>query len=216
MKFATSRGVRDISPEEKILQNEVLSLITRTFETYGFAPLETPVIERYETLAAKSGAGEESDVLKETFKLTDQGKRKLGLRFEFTTSLARYMAMNPTIKLPFKRYEVGPVFRDGPIKLGRARQFWQADADTIGSSSMIAEAEQIALLDSVFRKLNFSYVIKVNNRKLLNGILKSAGIDKTKEALIALDKLDKIGKAGVTKELEQNGYDTKQITKVLR
>ena len=210
----TAKGVSDTPPEEKIIKNQVLSTLTEVFELYGFAPLETPVIERFETLAAKSGAGEGSDVLNETFKLTDQGKRKLGLRFEFTTSLARYMAMNPTIKMPFKRYEFGPVFRDGPIKLGRYRQFWQCDADTIGTSSMLADAECIAILSTAFNRLNFKFEIKVNNRKILNGILNQAGIKDQKEALIAIDKLDKIGKEGVAKELKDRGYKKLQIDKV--
>ena len=165
MKFTTAKGCTDIPPEEKLIKNKVVSIITNTFEKYGFAPLETPIIERYETLAAKFGAGTESDALKETFKLTDQGKRKLGLRFELTTSLGRYVATNPTLKLPFKSYEIGRNFRDGPIKLGRAREFWQCDADTIGSRSMLAEAEQLAILNDVFKELNFKIVIKINNRK---------------------------------------------------
>ena len=216
MKFQTAKGVRDIPPEEKIIKNQVVKTISRTFELYGFFPLETPIIERYETLAAKSGAGEKSDALKETFKLTDQGKRKLALRFELTTSLARYISQNPNLKLPFKRYEIGPNFRDGPIKLGRERQFWQCDADTIGVKSMLAEVEQIAILDSVFKKLNFRFEIKINNRKLLNGILNQAGIKKQKEAIIAIDKLEKIGKKGVTEELLKKGYKKSQANKVFK
>ncbi|MBT4434673.1 histidine--tRNA ligase, partial [Candidatus Woesearchaeota archaeon] len=210
----TAKGVSDTPPEEKIIKNQVLSTLTQVFELYGFAPLETPVIERFDTLAAKSGSGEDSDALKETFKLTDQGKRKLGLRFEFTTSLARYVAMNFNIKMPFKRYEFGPVFRDGPIKLGRYRQFWQCDADTIGTSSMLADAECVAMLSTAFNKLDFKFEIKVNNRKILNGIMNQAGIKDQKEALISIDKLDKIGKEGVAKELKERGYKEPQIDKL--
>lgn len=211
MKLQTAKGVRDLPPEEKIIKNEVVGIIKKTFERYGFAPLETPTIERFETLAAKYGAGAGSDVLKETFKLKDQGKRKLGLRFEMTTSLARYVAQNPTLKMPLKVYQLGSVFRDGPIKFGREREFWQCDADTVGTSSMLAEAEQIAILNDVFKELGFSFVIKLNNRKILNGILNQAGIKDKKEVLIAIDKLDKIGKEEVSKELKQRGYKKKQI-----
>src|SRR3989344_8978952 len=214
MELQTAKGVRDLAPEEKMLKNKVVNTIAKAFELYGFAPLETPILERYETLAAKYGAGAESDVLKETFKLTDQGQRQLGLRFEFTTSLARFVAQNPNIKMPLKVYQVGSNFRDGPIKLGREREFWQADADTIGASSMLTEAEQIVLLCEVFRKLEFKFVIKVNNRKILNGILKQSGITEVREALIAIDKLDKIGKVGVSDELKQRGYSKSQIDKV--
>ena len=210
MKLQTAKGVRDLPPEEKIIKNQVVGIIRKTFEKYGFAPLETPTIERFETLAAKFGAGTGSDVLKETFKLSDQGKRKLGLRFEMTTSLARYVAQNPTLKMPFKAYQIGSVFRDGPIKMGREREFWQCDADTIGTTSMLAEAEQIAVLNDVFRELEFSFTIKINNRKVLNGILNQAGIKKRKEALISIDKLDKIGKEGVYSELKERGYNKKQ------
>ena len=216
MELQTAKGVRDIAPEEKILKNKLVSTITKTFELYGFAPLETPILERYETLKAKYGAGADSDVLKETFMLKDQGKRELGLRFEMTTSLARFIAQNPSLKMPFKVYQIGPVFRDGPIKLGREREFWQADADTIGASSMLAEAEQIAILCEVFNQLKFDFTIKINNRKLLNGILMQAGITiKTKEALISIDKLDKIGKKEVSEELKKIGFDKNQITKLM-
>ena len=157
MKFQTARGVRDLAPEEKILKNQVVKTIQNAFERYGFMPLETPIIERYDTLVAKGAAGEESDVMKEVFKLTDQGKRNLGLRFDLTVPLARYVAMNPTLKLPFKRYQVGRVYRDGPIKAGRTREFWQFDGDVVGTKSMIAEAELLALADAVFTELGLTF-----------------------------------------------------------
>ncbi|MFH1682862.1 MAG: histidine--tRNA ligase [Candidatus Woesearchaeota archaeon] len=216
MQLQTARGVQDIPPEEKILKNQVVSTLQETFEIYGFAPLETPIIERYETLAAKFGAGTGSDVLKETFRFKDQGKRDLGLRFELTTSLGRFIALNPNLKMPFKRYELGPVFRDGPIKAGRVRQFWQCDVDTIGSSNMLADAEILALTKTVFDKLKLDVEIKVNNRKLLNGILEQAGIKKKDEAIIAVDKLDKIGEKGVTAELKERGFKDKEIKELLK
>ena len=214
MKLQTARGVQDVSPEEKIVKNQVVETLKEIFELYGFAPLETPVLERYETLAAKFAAGEASDALKEIFQLKDQGKRELALRFDLTVPLARYISMNPTLKMPFKRYEIGPVFRDGPIKAGRVRQFWQCDIDTIGSSSRLADAEVIAVLQTAFNKLKLDIVIKVNNRKLLNGILEQAGVAKKEEAIIAIDKLDKIGVPGVTAELKGKGYKNKQIASI--
>ncbi len=211
MDLQTAKGVRDIPPEEKELKNQVVNTLTEVFELYGFAPLETPILERYETLAAKFAAGEASDALKETFTLMDQGDRKLGLRFDLTVPLARFMAMNPMLKMPFKRYEIGQVFRDGPIKLGRYREFWQCDIEVIGSSSMLADAEVLAVVDSAFKRLNVDIVIKVNNRKVLNGILEQAGIQDKENAIIAIDKLDKIGKEGVAKELQERGFSKKQI-----
>jgi histidyl-tRNA synthetase len=210
----TARGVRDIPPEEKILKNQVVDTLKEVFKLYGFPPLETPTIERLETLSAKGGAGEESDALKETFKFQDQGKRKLALRFDLTVPLARFVTMNPNLKMPFKRYEMGSVFRDGPIKLGRTREFWQCDIDTVGTNSMLADAEVIAVISEGFNRLGLDVVIKVNNRKILTGILEQAGIKEKENAIIAIDKLDKIGKEGVCKELNERGYNKKQISAV--
>ena len=207
-----AKGVRDVDPEDKILKNQVITNLKSVFELFGFTPLETPIIERYETLGAKFAAGEESDALKETFRLVDQGNRKLGLRFDLTVPLSRYVAMNPSMKMPFKRYEVGRVFRDGPIRLGRAREFWQMDIDTVGTDSMLADAEIIAMVDAAFNKLGLNVVVKINNRKLLNGILDQAGFKKDKEqAIISIDKLEKIGKPAVEKELLERGYTKSQI-----
>ena len=214
MKLQTARGVKDLSPEEKIVKNNVVNTLQEVFNLYGFAPLETPLIERIETLSAKEAAGEESDVMKEVFKLTDQGKRKLGLRFDLTVPLARYVATNSALKLPFKRSQVGRVFRDGPIKLGRTREFWQMDVDTVGTKSMIAEAELLALANTAFTKLGMNVVIKVNNRKILNGILEQSGIKEKENAIIVIDKLAKIGKTGVEKELRERGYSSKQIKSI--
>ena len=215
MKSQTAKGVRDVPPEEKILKNKVISDLREVFELYGFLPLETPVIERYDTLGAKFAAGEESDAMRETFTLKDQGKRKLGLRFDLTVPLSRFVAMNPTLKMPFKRYQVGPVFRDGPIKLGRSREFWQMDIDTVGTRSMLADAEILAMVQDSFKALNLDTFIKVNNRKLLNGILEEVGIKNKDEVLITIDKLDKIGKEGISKELKERGCDKTKINKVL-
>jgi histidyl-tRNA synthetase len=213
MKMQTAKGVKDTPPEEKIVKNEVVDKLRKVFELYGFVPLETPIIERFDTLTAKFAAGEGSDAKKEIFKLNNQGKRDLGLRFDLTVPLARFIAMNPSLKLPFKRYAVGPVFRDGPIKLGRSREFWQMDVDTIGASSMLADAEMVAVADTFFKEIGLDVVIKINNRKLLSGILEQAGIEKKEEAIISIDKLDKIGREGVSEELQDKNYTKEQIDK---
>ena len=141
MKLQLPKGMRDINSEDKILRDSITNELKKTFEVYGFNSLETPIVERFDILANKFGAGESSDAMKETFKLKDQGSRDLGLRFDLTVPLARYIAMNPNIKLPFKRYQIGEVFRDGPIKLGRYREFWQCDVDVVGTRNMLADAE---------------------------------------------------------------------------
>ncbi|MBS3123733.1 histidine--tRNA ligase [Candidatus Woesearchaeota archaeon] len=215
MDLQLAKGVQDIAPEDKILMNEVVGKLKDVFELFGFAPLETPIIERYETLGAKFAAGEASDALKEIFQLTDQGGRKLGLRFDLTVPLCRFVAMNPTLKLPFKRYELGVVFRDGPLKAGRTRQFWQCDFDTVGSESMLADAEILAVLEKGFSSLGIDVQIKYNNRKLLNGLMEQIGVKEKESALIAIDKLDKIGKEGVKKELIERGLTAKQSEEIL-
>jgi histidyl-tRNA synthetase len=214
MNMKLAKGVMDVPPEEKIVKNNLIQQLQEMFEIYGFLPLETPIIERMETLTAKGGAGEDSDVFNELFRLTDQGGRKLGLRFELTTSLARYIALNPTIKKPFKRYEIGRVYRDGPIKAGRYREFWQCDVDTVGCENMFAEAELLELAKGFFEQIGFDVIIKVNNRKLLNSILKQVGVKNVNEVLVSLDKLEKIGQKGVQKELEEKGLSLEIINNI--
>jgi len=197
--------MRDYPPEEKILREEVVSLLKETFERYGFNPLETPIVERWEVLAAKYAGGEE--ILKETFRLRDQGGRELGLRYEMTTSLARFVALNPTRKRPLKLYQIGPVFRDGPIKRGRLRQFWQCDVDTIGTKSLLADAELLNLTLDFFSELGLEVEIKLNNRKLLRDLIEPLvppGLEPV-SVILSLDKLEKIGPEGVAQELREKG-----------
>ncbi|MBN2051950.1 histidine--tRNA ligase [Candidatus Woesearchaeota archaeon] len=217
MKLENSKGTKDFGPEEKILRNEVVGRLVKVFERYGYSPLETPIIERYELLSAKSGAGEESDAMKEVFTLTDQGNRKLGLKFEQTLSFARFIGMNPTLNMPFKRYEIGPVFRDGPIKLGRYRQFWQCDVDVVGCKEMSIDSEILLLALDAFKELGLDAFLEVNNRKLLKGIIEFAGIkdELADSVIISIDKLKKFGKDEVRKELEQKGIDDDKIAKLL-
>jgi histidyl-tRNA synthetase len=215
MELDTAKGMKDIPPEEKILQQGVMDSIRRIFERYGFAPLETPAVERWDVLSAKYAGG--AEILKETFKLKDQGGRELGLRYDLTVPLARFVGMNPNLKTPFKRYQIEKVFRDGPIKLGRCREFWQCDADIVGSQKMIADAEVINLILDVFKEIGLKVMVKVNNRKLLNAILSYAGIkrEKMEEAIIIIDKLEKIGAEEVGKELEKTEISKESVKKLI-
>src|SRR3990167_906343 len=176
MTLQLPKGTRDLKPEEAIIRNRIVSALKEVFELYGYAPLETPVFERYDILASKYAGG--AEILKETFKFKDQGKRELGLRYDLTVPLARYVGMNPNIKMPFKRYQTGEVFRDGPVERARYRQFTQCDVDVVGIRGMQADAEIIALTQRAFKKLGFDITIKVNNRKLLNDLLISAGVNR--------------------------------------
>src|SRR3989338_1116796 len=174
MELQLPKGTRDFSPEEKILRDRVVNTLKEVFELYGYAPLETPVLERFDVLASKYAGG--SEILKETFRLKDQGDRELGLRYDLTVPMCRYIAMNPTMKMPFKRYQIGEVFRDGPVASARYRQFTQCDVDVIGSSSMATDAEIVSLIFIAFSKLNLEVNVKINSRKLLNDILDYCGV----------------------------------------
>lgn len=214
-KMENPKGTWDLLPKEKILKNKVINLLENSFQKYGFEPLETPGIQKYEILSSKYAGG--SEILKETYSFKDRGDRKLGLRYDLTVPLCRVIASNKQLPKPFKRYEIGRAWRDGPVKKGRLREFWQCDVDTIGSESMIADAEFIKIVEEVLEELGFNFTIQFNNRKLLDGILKFVGIseNKWKEVLQSLDKLEKIGKKGVREELEEKGFDKKPIEEIL-
>jgi len=216
MTLQLPKGTRDLKPEEAIIRNRIVSALKEVFELYGYAPLETPVFERYDILASKYAGGEE--ILKETFKFRDQGKRELGLRYDLTVPLARYVGMNPNIKMPFKRYQVGEVFRDGPVENARYRQFTQCDVDVVGIKGMTADAEIIALAQSAFKKLGLEIVIKVNNRKLLNKLLLYAGVKKEKldTVLLTIDKFEKFGLDTIKKELKDKKIDNKTINEIIK
>lgn len=208
MELQIPKGTRDFSPEEKILRDRVVNTLKEIFELYGFAPLDTPILERYDVLASKYAGG--AEILKETFRLKDQGNRELGLRYDLTVPMCRYIAMNPTIKMPFKRYQTGEVFRDGPVASARYRQFTQCDVDVIGASSMAADAEIIALIYAAFCRFSMEVNIKVNSRKLLNDILDYCGIEKGKQesAILSIDKLEKLGVNVVKNELKEQKIDS--------
>jgi histidyl-tRNA synthetase len=217
MTVEMAKGVRDFPPEDKIIRDELISSLKDVFESYGYSPLETPSIERLDTLTAKFAAGTESDAAKEIFKLTDQGNRELGLRFDLTVPFSRFIALNPNIKMPFKRYEIGRVFRDGPIKLGRYREFWQCDVDIAGAPGMKAEAELMLLALEAFKKLKLDAYIEVNNRKLLFGLMDYCKIptEKHETVIISIDKITKYGEDIVRKELVDKFIDKHSIEKLL-
>lgn len=215
MELQLPKGTRDFSPEEKILRDKVVGTLKEVFELYGYAPLDTPILERYDILSSKYAGG--AEILKETFKLKDQGERELGLRYDLTVPMCRYVGMNPSIKMPFKRYQIGEVFRDGPVATGRYRQFTQCDVDVVGSSSMATDADIISLIFSAFQKFGLDVVVKVNSRKLLNDILDYCGIESSKQeaAILSIDKLEKFGALIVKNELKQQGIDDKKINLII-
>ncbi len=214
-KLERARGTRDFAAEDALLRQQIVETLRSVFELYGYNPLETPVIEKFETLASKYAGGEE--ILKETFKLKDQGGRELGLRYDLTVPMCRFIATNPNLKIPFKRYQIGSVFRDGPLKTGRYREFMQCDVDIVGIKSMAADAEMVEIAQEVFKKLQLNVVIKVNGRKLLNGVIAAAGITagKAETIILTLDKLEKLEQQAVEKELAEKGTPAAAVKKLL-
>lgn len=215
MKLERAKGTKDVPPAEEIVKQRIVNTLKNVFELYGFSPLDTPILERLDTLTAKYAGG--SEILKEVFKLTDQGGRGLGLRYDLTVPLARFVAMNPSIKFPLKRYQIGLAFRDGPIKLGRYREFLQCDVDIVGSKSMLADAEMINLAFDFFKKIGLKVVIEINNRKVLDGIMEALVIPEQEwgGVMIAVDKLKKLPLEEVKKELMQKGLYNKQLKELL-
>ncbi len=214
MELGRAKGTEDYPPEKKIIRNEIVEILKRLFERYGFNPLETPILEKYSTLSAKYAGG--SEILKETFRLKDQGDRELGLRYDLTIPLARFIAMNPQIGFPFKRYQIEKVFRDGPISRARIREFWQCDVDIVGVKSLIADVEIIQLALDAVKELNLKCKIKINNRKLLTEIIEYSGIkENTDSIILTIDKLYKIGLNDVKKELKQKNLSDEQIKKLI-
>src|SRR3989344_6303597 len=213
MDLQLPKGTRDFSPEEMILRNRIVGTLRKVFELYGYAPFETPVFEKFDVLSSKYAGG--AEILKETFRFKDQGSRELGLRYDLTVPLSRFVGMNPNIKMPFKRYQIGEVFRDGPIGTARYRQFTQCDVDVVGSLSMATDAEIISLISAAFSRLGFNIIIKINNRKLLNDVLDYCGIEKAKQeaVILSIDKLEKLGAAVVRNELREQKTEEKKIDK---
>tara|TARA_Y100000310_G_C20630420_1_gene788341 strand:+ start:197 stop:1345 length:1149 start_codon:yes stop_codon:yes gene_type:complete len=189
MKTEKVKGFNDFTDEEAEKRAEIKKIISEAFEKYGFGPVETPMVE-YEDFVKGNSSQEEDEAISDIFKLKDKGKRNLALRYEFTFQLKR-IAKNK--KIPYKRYQIGEVFRNEPVQSNRLRQFTQCDVDTIGST-IKDEAEILALSNEILRNLGINPVILINNRKLLDDVLKYLKIKKNKEKIMKeIDKLDKQG-----------------------
>jgi histidyl-tRNA synthetase len=203
------KGMRDIEPADMLLRAGIIAIIREVFERYGFEPIETPALEYWEILTGKYGQEAERLV----YHLTDHGGRELGLRYDLTVPLARYVAGRKQLIRPFKRYQIQPVWRAEKPQKGRYREFYQCDVDSVGSASMLVDSELIALTVEVMSRIGFKdFQVMVNNRKILQGIVHLAGIpvEKTAEVCQTLDKFDKIGREGVDRELESRGYQPNQ------
>ena len=216
-----ARGMRDFLPEDVRRREYVIGIVSRVYQGYGFEPLETPALENIETLTGKYG--DEGNKL--IFKVLRRGEHEssgetdLALRYDLTVPLARVVAEYRG-KLPkfFKRYQIQPVWRADRPARGRFREFFQCDVDAIGSRSMVVETELCASVSDVLVALGFrDFTIRLNHRRVLSGLLQAAGVDATLHgaALIAIDKLDKIGKEGVHAELTGRGVDSASASRAL-
>ena len=208
----TVKGFRDVLPPESIKRQKIRQIIEKNFKIFGFIPIETPTIE-YEELV--KGDNEKDSAVSDRFRLTDRGKRELALRFEFTFQLKRIFKENPNIKLPFRRYQMGYVFRDEPIEKDRYREFMQCDVDIIGDASIKADAECLAVTDKICKELEIKYKVLINNRKLINSILQRLEINDNQNVLRELDKIAKVGEDIVKQELTRYA-EKDQIVKLFK
>jgi histidyl-tRNA synthetase len=211
------KGTRDFLPETMAARQQVIQTVRKTFELFGFGELQTPAFERIETLTGKYG--DETDKL--MFKIikrgsgSENGECDMALRYDLTVPLARVMAMNPDIRTPFKRYQIQPVWRAERAQRGRFREFYQCDVDIVGATGALAEAECLAVMYRCFVALGLPLVnLHINDRRVLSDLAAIAGAEDTDaelKVLIAIDKLDKIGRQGVTEELIRRGFVQEKI-----
>ena len=214
VKPSTLPGFMELLPKDQILFNEMKDIIRKNFEKHGFLPIDTPVIEKSEVLLAKGGGETEKQIYR-----FSKGDTDMSLRFDLTVPLARYTVehMND-LSFPFKRYQIGKVYRGEKAQKGRFREFYQCDIDTIGMGelSLVNDAEFPVVIFHTFKDLGFTdFTIHLNNRKILKGFFSSLGIEDSMNVLRTVDKLDKIGEESVLEELGENGIGRDSGEKIL-
>ena len=211
----TLAGFMELLPNEQILFNQMKEKIQKTYERYGFLPLNTPIIELSEVLLAKAGGETEKQIYR-----FEKGDTDLALRFDLTVPLAKYVAKNyGNLSFPFRRYQIGKVYRGEKAQKGRYREFYQCDIDIIGDGELdiINDAELPSVIYTLFKELGFDdFTIKINNRKLLSGLFESLSQEiEAIEILRIIDKIEKIGKEAVIKELEKLGLKENDISRII-
>lgn len=211
-KFQTVRGMRDFLPEQMRKKQWIEDVCRSVFERYGFEPLQTPIVEDFGLLAKKGSGGEA--IKNEIYYFKDKGERELGLRFDLTVPLGRVVASNSALPKPFKRYQIGTVYRYDRPQAKRYREFTQADADILGTDSMLAEFECIAIAAEIMQQLNLNFYITLNSRSLLEEIAKACSVkpEQMKDCFRCLDKLDKTSSKEVEEELKKCGVNPKIVS----
>lgn len=212
----TLPGFMELLPNEQILFNEMKEKIQKTYEKFGFLPLDTPVIESSDVLLAKAGGETEKQIYR-----FNKGDSDLSLRFDLTVPLAKYVTENyANLNFPFRRYQIGKVYRGERAQRGRFREFYQCDIDIIGENelSLLNDAELPSVIYTTFKELGFNdFTISINNRKILNGLFESLELkEKSVDILRIIDKIDKIGKENVIKEISEIGVDNNKIDTIMK
>lgn len=214
VKPSTLPGFLELLPEDQILFNKIKDTIRKSYEAYGFVPVDTPLIERSEVLLAKGGGETEKQIYRFT-----KGDTDMALRFDLTVPLARYVAQHfSELTYPYRRYHIGKVYRGERNQRGRFREFYQCDVDIVGNGklSIIYDAEILSIIYTTFRNLGFEdFTIRINHRKILNGFFQSLNIEDTVAVLRSIDKLEKIQEKGVIKELSDIGLAQDVIDRIL-
>ena len=216
MKIQNVKGGYDFLPNEQKIRNYINEIIIKNFKLYGFKSIETPILCYYDMLSDKYD--EENDILKEIYRLKDQGNRELGLRYDLTVPFAKFIALNKNnITFPFKRYEIAKVFRDGPVKVGRDREFIQCDADVVGIKGQFIEAELLSIFVKTFKELDIDIYIKYNSRKLMTGLILESGIDEDliQSVTTVIDKKDKVTNDEFIQMLIDLGIDNNKVNKLV-
>ncbi|HUG16275.1 MAG TPA: histidine--tRNA ligase [Thermomicrobiales bacterium] len=208
------KGMRDFLPERMIPRQHVIATLRDVFELHGFEPIDTPSLEYYETLAGKYGEDE-----KLIYHFADHGGREIGLRYDLTVPLARFIAVHRNeLTFPFKRYHIGPVWRADRPQKGRYREFWQCDADIVGTTSMLADADIVSIVIEALQAIRMpNFVVHINHRKLLESVALYAGVSADRAGYVyrAIDKLSKIGPSGVAGELVSAGVEAATASRIV-
>ena len=207
MKFEPTniKGAIDVAFDTMTARSRIFDVLKRNFESCGYLPLETAILNNLDLLTYKYD--DNAEIVQEIYKLKDQGDRNLGLRFDLTVPFAKFIAMNPNLKMPFKRYEIGKVWRNGPVKSGRAREFYQCDIDAVGISGAFIEAEMILMAVKIYKTLGITPVVKYGNRKLLPY---SAAV------ISILDKMAKVPHTELIAELTKQHMTAAEAEKLVK
>lgn len=214
MKLQNLKGTTDFLPEQQVLRNKIIDVLKNNFENYGYLPIKTPILNKFDLLAYKYS--EDAEILNEVYRLSDQADRDLGLRYDLTIPFCKVIGLNKGLAMPFRRYEIGKVFRNGPVKVGREREFYQCDVDVVGLNGRYIEAEQMLMVKNIFDALDIDIVIKWNNRKLMSGLLISLNI---KEELIdkvisLIDRIEKATYDELVKEFEKINIEKNKVDEI--